>query len=256
MDTVAATEPKPRRTKPPRPAPRQGPVGRLHPVGAARTARRWQRLFLYVKPEGTRSWIQRLVVRGRRRELGLGVGGAGRQAGVRVPGMTAGRSAEVRLATWGRDGRGRPGVDDIGGADEGEAGALGSAPRASGGGSRRGAGARRRRSRVPDAERAAGRIVDAAEDAPDGIRSSFRNWAAEKTDHPRELIQAALAHVPNKVEAAYARSDRFERRRLLMDDWSDYLSGHAEDWSRRGYDAAAENHPVGLRVIRTATSAT
>ena len=61
---------------------------------------------------------------------------------------------------------------------------------------------------------------------PHGFRSSFRDWAAEKTDHPREVIEAALAHVvPNKVEAAYARSDLFERRRLLMDDWAGYLDG-------------------------------
>ena len=59
-----------------------------------------------------------------------------------------------------------------------------------------------------------------------GFRSSFRDWAAEKTDHPREVIEAALAHVvPNKVEAAYARSDLFERRRRLMDDWAAYLDG-------------------------------
>ena len=49
--------------------------------------------------------------------------------------------------------------------------------------------------------------------------------AAEETDHPREVIEAALAHVvQNKVEAAYARSDLFERRRWLMDDWATYLS--------------------------------
>ena len=59
---------------------------------------------------------------------------------------------------------------------------------------------------------------------PHGFRSSFRDWAAEMTDHPREVIEAALAHVvQNKVEAAYARSDLFERRRLLMDDWAQYL---------------------------------
>ena len=58
-----------------------------------------------------------------------------------------------------------------------------------------------------------------------GFRSSFRDWAAEKTDHPREVIEAALAHVvPNKVEAAYARSDLFDRRRRLMDDWAQYLT--------------------------------
>ena len=63
-----------------------------------------------------------------------------------------------------------------------------------------------------------------------GFRSSFRDWAAERTDHPREVIEAALAHVvPNKVEAAYARSDLFERRRLLMDDWAQYVGGGAEE---------------------------
>ena len=69
-----------------------------------------------------------------------------------------------------------------------------------------------------------------------GFRSSFRDWAAEKTDHPREVIEAALAHVvPNKVEAAYARSDLFERRRLLMDDWARYVDGGSrpEDSPRR-----------------------
>ena len=61
---------------------------------------------------------------------------------------------------------------------------------------------------------------------PHGFRSSFRDWAAEETDHPREVIEAALAHVvQNKVEAAYARSDLFERRRRLMNDWSAYLDG-------------------------------
>ena len=69
---------------------------------------------------------------------------------------------------------------------------------------------------------------------PHGFRSSFRDWAAEETDHPREVIEAALAHlVQNKVEAAYARSDLFERRRRLMDDWAAYLAAthrphHAE----------------------------
>ena len=61
---------------------------------------------------------------------------------------------------------------------------------------------------------------------PHGFRSSFPDWAAEETDHPLEVVEAALAHkVRNQVEAAYARSDLFERRRRLMDDWADYLSG-------------------------------
>ena len=64
---------------------------------------------------------------------------------------------------------------------------------------------------------------------PHGFRSSFRDWAAEETDHPREVIEAALAHaVRNQVEAAYARSDLFERRRRLMDDWAAYAAGEHE----------------------------
>jgi len=53
---------------------------------------------------------------------------------------------------------------------------------------------------------------------PHGFRSSFRDWAAEETDHPREVIEAALAHVvQNKVEAAYARSDLFGNGNLKRD---------------------------------------
>ena len=61
---------------------------------------------------------------------------------------------------------------------------------------------------------------------PHGFRSSFRDWAAEQTNTPREVVEAALAHtVRNSTEAAYARSDLFERRRRLMDDWAAYLRG-------------------------------
>lgn len=60
---------------------------------------------------------------------------------------------------------------------------------------------------------------------PHGFRSSFRDWAAECTDAPHAVMEAALAHVvKNKAEAAYARSDLFERRRALMNDWSNYLA--------------------------------
>jgi len=60
---------------------------------------------------------------------------------------------------------------------------------------------------------------------PHGFRSSFRDWASERTNHPREVIEAALAHVvSNQTEAAYARSDLFERRRQLMNDWMEYLA--------------------------------
>ena len=63
-----------------------------------------------------------------------------------------------------------------------------------------------------------------------GFRSSFRDWVAEKTDHPREVVEAALAHVvKHKVEAAYRRTDLFERRRQLMDGWAEHLSGRRAD---------------------------
>ncbi len=70
---------------------------------------------------------------------------------------------------------------------------------------------------------------------PHGFRSSFRDWASERTDHPREVIEAALAHVVrNRTEAAYARSDLFERRRRLMDDWMRYLNGQRAHGSPSG----------------------
>ena len=60
---------------------------------------------------------------------------------------------------------------------------------------------------------------------PHGFRSSFRDWAAERTDYPRAVVEAALAHrVSDRVEAAYFRSDLFDRRRELMQAWSDYLA--------------------------------
>ena len=59
---------------------------------------------------------------------------------------------------------------------------------------------------------------------PHGFRSSFRDWAAERANAPPAVAEAALAHtVRNKVEAAYNRTDLFERRRRLMDQWADYL---------------------------------
>ena len=63
---------------------------------------------------------------------------------------------------------------------------------------------------------------------PHGFRSSFRDWAAECTDAPREVCELALAHVnTNAVEAAYRRSDLFERRRELMEAWAVFLAGPA-----------------------------
>lgn len=58
---------------------------------------------------------------------------------------------------------------------------------------------------------------------PHGFRSSFRDWATVRTDVPRDVC--ALAHVNrDRVDAAYRRSDLFERRRQLMQNWTDYLA--------------------------------
>ena len=59
-----------------------------------------------------------------------------------------------------------------------------------------------------------------------GFRSSFKNWTLEQTDTPWTVSEAALAHIlGNSTEQAYARSDLFERRRILMQQWANYLLG-------------------------------
>ena len=61
---------------------------------------------------------------------------------------------------------------------------------------------------------------------PHGFRSSFRDWAAECSEAPREVCELALAHVnSDRVEAAYRRTDLFERRRELMEEWAAFLAG-------------------------------
>jgi integrase len=58
-----------------------------------------------------------------------------------------------------------------------------------------------------------------------GFRSAFRDWAAEQTDYPGEVAEAALAHaVANKVEAAYRRTDFLDKRRALMRDWASFCT--------------------------------
>ena len=63
------------------------------------------------------------------------------------------------------------------------------------------------------------------EGTPHGMRTAFRNWGSEMTSHSRETLEQALAHVVVGVEGAYFRSDLFERRRKLMDDWARYIEG-------------------------------
>jgi integrase len=58
-----------------------------------------------------------------------------------------------------------------------------------------------------------------------GFRSTFRDWAGECTQYPREIAEAALAHaVGNETERAYRRGDAFARRRDLMEAWASYCA--------------------------------
>lgn len=58
-----------------------------------------------------------------------------------------------------------------------------------------------------------------------GFRSTFRDWAGETTDTPREVCEAALAHtIGNSVELSYRRGDALEKRRFLMETWGAYCS--------------------------------
>jgi integrase len=59
---------------------------------------------------------------------------------------------------------------------------------------------------------------------PHGWRSTFRDWAGDSTNYPREVAEAALAHVVGGVEGAYRRGDAVERRRPLMADWAAFLA--------------------------------
>ncbi|MGL4396287.1 MAG: tyrosine-type recombinase/integrase [Hyphomicrobium sp.] len=59
---------------------------------------------------------------------------------------------------------------------------------------------------------------------PHGFRSSFRDWAAEETTFPAEVVEMALAHtIKNKVEAAYRRGDLLKKRRDVMEAWEKYV---------------------------------
>jgi integrase len=57
-----------------------------------------------------------------------------------------------------------------------------------------------------------------------GMRSVFRDWAGETTSFPHDVCEAALAHLRGKTERAYQRGDLFNKRRRLMDAWSEYCT--------------------------------
>lgn len=72
------------------------------------------------------------------------------------------------------------------------------------------------------------------EAVPHGFRSTFRDWAAERTNYPREIAEQALAHTIGKVEAAYRRTDMLEKRRRMMEDWAGFCgTAKANDKSNK-----------------------
>lgn len=83
--------------------------------------------------------------------------------------------------------------------------------------------------RIQSSEEAAGRrgFLDQRSQrpgVPHGLRSTFRDWAAERTDYPREMAEMAIAHqVGSETERAYQRSDLVEKRRQMMNDWASFV---------------------------------
>ena len=87
--------------------------------------------------------------------------------------------------------------------------------------------------------KALGAVVDGV--TVHGMRSAFRDWAAEASTYPREVAEVALAHrSPDRVEAAYRRSDLFEQRTRMMGDWESYCI------NKKKADKALEATPSGL----------
>jgi integrase len=75
---------------------------------------------------------------------------------------------------------------------------------------------------------------------PHGFRSTFRDWAAERTNFPRELAEKALAHtIGDEVERAYQRGELLEKRRQMMDAWAEYC----------GMSPASRGEVVPLRKV-------
>jgi integrase len=69
---------------------------------------------------------------------------------------------------------------------------------------------------------------------PHGLRSTFRDWAAERTEYSRDMAEIALAHtVGSDVERAYRRTDMVEKRREMMEGWANFLLNRADNGSHR-----------------------
>lgn len=82
-----------------------------------------------------------------------------------------------------------------------------------------------------------------------GFRSAFTDWSSERTRFPKEVADKALAHkLSNKVEAAYRRTDFFEKRRILMARWAEYLDRTPVRVGKEKGDVAAVSESIPLRA--------
>jgi integrase len=87
-----------------------------------------------------------------------------------------------------------------------------------------------------------------------GFRSTFRDWTGDETDFPREVAEAALAHlIGDEAEQAYRRGDALERRRKLMDAWAEYLNfapkAHADSLSTFQGGGNPQEHSLGSTSV-------
>ena len=80
---------------------------------------------------------------------------------------------------------------------------------------------------------------------PHGLRSTFRTWVSECTSYPLEMGEVALAHsVGDKTQKAYDRGDMIDRRRSMMNDWANYLTG------KQAADAQADPLTAAIETLR------
>jgi hypothetical protein len=87
---------------------------------------------------------------------------------------------------------------------------------------------------------------------PHGFRSTFRDWASERTNYPRNVAEMALAYaIGDKVEAACRRGDLFEKRRRLMADWAAFC-GRVQP--KGGVVSIRQNRTSSPRVRMTSSS--
>ena len=200
------------------------------------------------------------------REIGAFMAALAKQEGVsalalRFAILTAARTGEVIGARWSEIDMAEARVDGPGRPHEGRAGASGAAVRWRPGRAARGGEAahqsRRRTGFVFPGGKAGKplssmallmllRRMERGDLTAHGFRSTFRDWCAEATNYPREVAEAALAHMlRDKTEAAYQRGDLMEKRRRLMAEWATFCArpAAAARWCHSALEPEGGGYP-------------